>query len=74
MWSFIIYAACEVVGNQRTVTKWVKNVACIHMKVISNRLLIENGEERVNSEGLYEYRRIILKWILRNCIMMDFDC
>jgi hypothetical protein len=73
MWSFIIYTACQVVGNQRTVTKWVKNVACMHMKVISNRLLVENGEERVNSEGLYEYRRIILKWILRNCIGMDFE-
>ena len=40
MWSFIIYTACEVVGIERTVTKWVRNVACMGMKVILNRLLI----------------------------------
>jgi hypothetical protein len=40
MWSFIIYSACQVVGYQRTVTKWVRNVACMGMKVILNRLLI----------------------------------
>jgi hypothetical protein len=40
MWSFMIYTACQVVGNQRTVTKWVRKVACMHMKVIWNRLLI----------------------------------
>jgi len=27
----------------------------------------------VHSEGLCEYRRIILKWILRNFIRMDFE-
>jgi hypothetical protein len=40
MWSFIIYTACQVVGNQRTVTKWVRNVACMGMKVVLKRLLI----------------------------------
>ena len=40
MWSFIIYTACQVVGNPRTVTKWVRSVACMGMKVIWNRLLI----------------------------------
>ena len=40
MWSFIIYTACEVVGSERTVTEWVRNVACMGMKVILNRLLI----------------------------------
>jgi hypothetical protein len=46
MWSFIIYTACQVVENQRTVTKWVRNVACVGMKVILNRLLIGNGPFR----------------------------
>jgi len=40
MWSFIIYTACEVVGNERTVTEWVRNVACMGLKVMLNRLLI----------------------------------
>jgi hypothetical protein len=40
MWSFMIYTACQVVGNERTVTEWVRNVACMGMKLILNRLLI----------------------------------
>jgi len=40
MWSFIICTACQIVEYQRTVTKWVRNVACIGMKVILNRFLI----------------------------------
>jgi len=40
MWSLIICTACQVVGNQRTVTKWVRYVACMGIKVILNRLLI----------------------------------
>jgi hypothetical protein len=40
MWSFVIYTACQVVGNQRRVTKWVRNVACMGMNVILKRLLI----------------------------------
>ena len=40
MWSLIICTAGHVVGYQRTVTKWVRNMACIGMKVILNRLLI----------------------------------
>ena len=35
--------------------------------------LLENGKVRVHSEGLCEYGRIILKWILQNFIRMDFD-
>jgi hypothetical protein len=50
MWSFIIYSASEVEGNQRIVTKWVRNVAWMWMKVIWNRLLIGKREERVYSE------------------------
>ena len=45
MWSFIICTACEVAGYQRTVTKWVRKVACMGLKVILNRLLIENGRK-----------------------------
>jgi hypothetical protein len=37
------------------------------------RLLIGKWEERVNSEGVSEYKRIILKWILRKSVRMDFD-
>jgi hypothetical protein len=55
------------------VTKWVRNVAYVDMNVMSNRLLIGKWEERVHSEGVCEYRRIILKWILRKCMRMDFD-
>ena len=40
MWSLIVCTACQVVGNERTVTKWVRNVACMGMKVILNRLVI----------------------------------
>ena len=73
MWSFIICTVCQVVGYQRTVTKWMRNVACMGTKVLLNRILIGKWQEKVHSEGLYECRRIILKWILRNCINMDFD-
>jgi len=36
----IIYNACQIVGNQRRVTQWVRNVACMGMNVILKRLLI----------------------------------
>ena len=58
-WSFIIYSACQILGYQRTVTKWVRNVACMEVKVILKRFLMGNGKERVHSEGLYEYGGII---------------
>jgi len=51
----------------------VRNVAYVGLKVILNRFLSEDMKERVHSEGLCEYGRIILKWILRNCIRVDFD-
>ena len=54
LWSFIIYSACQILGYQRTVTKWVRNVACMEVKVIL-RFLMENGKERFHSEDLYEY-------------------
>ena len=42
------------------------------MKVNSNRLWIGKwGKGPL--EGLCEYKRKILKWILRNCISLDFD-
>jgi hypothetical protein len=34
---------------------------------------LEDVNGRVHSEGLCEYGRIILKWILKNCIRMDFE-
>ena len=37
MWSLIICTACQVEGNQRKVTKRVRNVACMGVKVILNR-------------------------------------
>jgi len=40
MWNLINFTACQVVANQRKVTKWVRNVACMGVKVIVNRLLI----------------------------------
>jgi len=40
MWSLINCTACQVVGNQRKVTKWVRNVACMGV----NRLLIGKWE------------------------------
>jgi len=39
-WSLRICTACQVEANQRKVTKWVRNVACMGMNVILNRLLI----------------------------------
>ena len=44
MYSFIIYTACHVVGYQRTVAKWVRNVACVGVKVIFNVFLIGKPE------------------------------
>ena len=41
---FIIYTACQIVGYQRTVGKWVRNVACMGVKVILKRVLIGNQE------------------------------
>ena len=44
MWSLIICTACQVVGNQRKVTKQVRNVACMGVKVMVNRLVIVKWE------------------------------
>jgi len=44
MYSFIIYTACHVVGYQRTVAKYVRNAACMGVKVILNRFLIGASE------------------------------
>jgi hypothetical protein len=46
MWSFVIYTAGQIVGNQRRVTKWVRNVACMGIKVILKRLLIGTWKGR----------------------------
>ena len=73
MWSFIICTAGQVVGYQRTVTKWVRMWHAWEWRYSWTDYWLGNGEERVHSEGLCDCRRILLKWILRNCISMDFD-
>jgi hypothetical protein len=73
MWSSIIYIACQILGYQRTVAKWVRNVACMGVKVILNRFLIGKRGRKGSIQKVHEYGRIILKWILRNCIRMEFD-
>jgi hypothetical protein len=55
------------------VEKCVRNVACIVVKVIVNRFSLENVKENVHPEGMCEYGRIILEWILKNCISMEFE-
>ena len=44
LWSFIIYSPCQILGYQRTVTEWVRNVACMGVKVILKRILIGEWE------------------------------
>jgi len=73
MCSFIICTACHIPVYQRTMEKYVRNVACVVVKLIVNRFLLKNVKENVHPEGLCDYGRIILKWILRNCIRMDFE-
>jgi len=64
MWSFIICTACQILGCQRTVTKWVRNVASMGMKVILNIYLIGKWEGKSPfRRPVCEYGRIILKWI-----------
>jgi hypothetical protein len=53
MWSSVIYTACQILGYQRTVAKWVRNVACMGVKVILNRFLI--GKQ----EGKGPFRRCV---------------
>jgi hypothetical protein len=44
MWGFIMYTACQILGYQTTVAKWVGNVACMGVKGIVNRFLIGKRE------------------------------
>jgi hypothetical protein len=44
LWSCTIYTACQILGYQRTVTKWAGNVACMGVKVILNRFLVGKQE------------------------------
>jgi len=46
MCSFIICTACQILGYQRTVEKWVRNVACMGVKEIVNRFLMGKWEEK----------------------------
>jgi len=53
--------------------RWVRNIACMGVKVILKRVLIGKHE------GKSPFRRPVcmwddkLKWILRNCIRVYFD-
>ena len=64
MWSFIIYTACQVLGYHRTVAKWVRNVACMGVKVIANRFL--SGKR----EGKIPFKCLVCRW--EDNIAMDF--
>jgi len=47
LWTFIIYSACQMLGYQRTVTKCVRNVECMAVKVMLNRILIGKREGKI---------------------------
>jgi hypothetical protein len=64
MWSFIIYSACQILGYQRTVAKWVRNVACMGVKVILNRFLIGK------LEGKGPFKWLVGIWV--DNIAMEF--
>jgi hypothetical protein len=65
MWSFIIYSACsQILGYQRTITRWVRNVACMRVKMILNRFFV------VKQEGKSPFRRLVRIW--EDNIEMDF--
>jgi hypothetical protein len=40
MCSLIICTACQILGYQAAVAKWVRNVACMGVRVIVNRFFI----------------------------------
>jgi len=44
MCSFIICTACQILGYQTTVAKCVRNVACVGVKGMLNRILIGKCE------------------------------
>jgi len=44
MWSCIIYSACHILELWKNIGKWVRNVACMGLKVIFNRFLIGRRE------------------------------
>jgi hypothetical protein len=76
MWSFMIYTACQILGYQRTVEKWVRNVAGMGMKVILNRFFIGKLEGKGPFRRPYENGRITFQLILRNCMRVgcDYSC
>jgi hypothetical protein len=49
MCSFIIGTACQIIGYQRTVTKCVRNVACMGVKVILKRFFVREREGKCPS-------------------------
>jgi len=70
LWIFIIFTAFQFLGYQRRVTKWLRNVACMGVNVILNRIFIGEREGKCPfRRPLYE--RIILKLSLWNCTIME---
>ena len=47
--SFKICTACQILGYQTAVAKWVRNVACMEVKVIVNRFFIREHEGKCPS-------------------------
>ena len=64
MWSCIIYTSCQVPGLWTNVGQWVRNVACIWLKVIFCRFLMGRRE------GKGPFRRPV--WIWEDNTEMDF--
>jgi hypothetical protein len=60
-------------GVSKNSGKTGKECGWIVMKVILDRFLIGKQEGKSPFKGLCEYGSIILKWILRKFIRMDFE-
>jgi hypothetical protein len=61
--SFVMCTACQILGYQTAVAKWVRNVACMGVKVILNRFFLTEREGKCPS------RRPV--WIWEDNIEMD---
>ena len=64
MLSCIIYSACHILELWKNIGKWVRNVACMGLKVIFNRFLFGR------CEGKGPFRRPV--WICEDNVEMDF--
>jgi len=52
LWTFIMYHTCQILGYLRTVKRWVRNVACMGVKVILSRFLIGKWEGKISIKRL----------------------